>query len=210
MWPQLAINWPMIGKLSMNDLGHRCLSIDPGTANLGITISDYIGSRMVVRHTATLDVERLVKNRYADVEYRRGKRRAACHAIYRFIHGMVEAWEPSVVVSETPYMKRVTNPAIQKAIFMQYITLHDCLTAIRDVVSDNYATLQFVGIDPATAKTSLGIPGNSGDKSLVLKAILSADWIDISEIFIDQQTEHGVDSILLGAAYYDHINKWRI
>ena len=183
---------------------HRALVIDPGTENLGVSVGDWVDNRLYIRHSATVDVEKLVRLRYKHVEYRIGHRPAACYAIHHFLLKMCQTWQPSTMVSETPYMKRVFNPMLQSAALQSFVILYDVVESVRRMVFENFPTMQFVGIDPSTAKASLSVPGNSGDKDLVYQAIKRSQHIDHSEIFIDQGTEHSRDSILIMNSYFYH------
>lgn len=183
---------------------HRALVIDPGTENLGVAVSDWYGDRLYVRHAATVNVEKLVRLRYQDIEYRIGTRPAACYAINRFLEAMIHTWQPSVMVSETPYMKRVFNPMLQSAALQSFVILYDVVQSVRRLVFEQFPAMQFVGIDPSTAKASLSVPGNSGDKELVHQAIVRSQHIDLSEIFIEQCSEHARDAILITNSYFYH------
>jgi hypothetical protein len=102
------------------------------------------------------------------------------------------AWEIERAVSESPYMGKF--PAA-------YAALVSCINAIRSGCSNYDPTLYLDIIDPATIKKQLGVPGNSGDKSLITKAIEKSETIDTSLIDLSILDEHSVDSIAVGHAY---------
>lgn len=180
---------------------HRLLSIDPGTQNVGICISD-ISDRMIVRHAATFNVKNHLKNVVGDEGIREyGKKRIVRNLIIKFILGQLEHWQPSAVISEVPYLNESLN---------SFLSLYDCNQATKEAIFQYSKTMQFIGIDPASAKKSLGIPGNSGDKALVYSQVTSADHIDLSEIHPSQLDEHAIDAILIGNAYFQHYFKYKI
>lgn len=180
---------------------HRLLSIDPGTQNVGICISD-ISDRMIVRHAATFNVKNRLKNVVGEETIREyGKKRVIRSLISQFILEQIKFWQPSAVISEVPYLNESLN---------SFLSLYDCNQATKEAIFQYSKTMQFIGIDPASAKKSLGIPGNSGDKELVYNQVTTAPHIDLSEIYPDQLDEHAIDAILIGNAYYQHYLKYKI
>ena len=61
----------------------------------------------------------------------------------------------------------------------------------------------FHQIDPATAKKSIGVAGNSGDKSLVKQKLLSLD--EFKNVGIEDFDEHSADALLIAKCLFDRI-----
>lgn len=180
---------------------HRLLSIDPGTQNVGICISD-ISDRMTVRYAATFNLKNHLKNVVGEEKIREyGKKKLVRMLITDFIFRQLQYWQPSAVISEVPYLNESLN---------SFLSLYECNQATKEAIFQYSKTLQFIGIDPASAKKSLGIPGNSGDKELVYTQVTTAEHIDLSEIYPNQLDEHAIDAILMGNAYFKHYFKYKI
>lgn len=178
---------------------HRVLSIDPGTVNVGVAISDIeTGVGMKVLTTMNLRLKTVLKEeRIREVS----RKFAIREAIRNFILEALTTWEPSAVISEVPYLNESLN---------SFLSLYECNLATREAIQLYSPTMAFIGVDPSSAKKALGVPGNSGDKSLVFDKVTNASHIDLSDVFPKQMTEHEVDGILIGNFYYQHFEEWRI
>lgn len=176
---------------------HRLLSIDPGTVNLGIAISD-IGEEMKVVHAANFSVKKAID---PILERSMGRKLHVRNVIKHYLYHQISYWQPSAVISEVPYLNESLN---------SFLSLYECNMATKQAIREYSDTMQFIGVDPASAKKSLGVPGNSGDKELVYTAVTTAAHIDLSEIFVNQLSEHAIDAILIGNTYYQNYIKWRL
>lgn len=176
---------------------HRLLSIDPGTVNLGVAISD-IGENMKVVHAANFSVKKAIDPM---LERSMGRKLHVRTVIKHYLYGMIAYWQPSAVISEVPYLNESLN---------SFLSLYECNMATKQAIREYSETMQFIGIDPASAKKSLGIPGNSGDKDLVYQSVIDAEHIDLSDIYINQLSEHAIDAILIGNSYFKNYTKWRL
>lgn len=178
---------------------HRLLSIDPGTREVGIAISEITtGVGMKVLTTTNL----LVKNVLTEERVREVSRKFAVREVIRMcIKAHCIEWQPSAVISEVPYLNESLT---------SFLSLYECNLATREAIQEYSHSLRFIGVDPSSAKKSLGIPGNSGDKQLVYDQVTTAAHIDLSAVIPEQMTEHEIDSILIGNYYYQHFEKWRI
>lgn len=178
---------------------HRILSIDPGTVNVGVAISDLeTGVGMKVLSTTNLRVKTVL----SEERIRETSRKFAIRECIRnFIYEQLCIWQPTAVISEVPYLNESLN---------SFLSLYECNLATREAIQLFSPTMMFIGVDPSSAKKSLGIPGNSGDKVLVYEKVTAAEHIDLSDVFPTQMTEHEVDGILIGNFYYQHFEEWRI
>ena len=168
------------------------LSIDPG-ANLGITVNqiDDYGNKNIL-HSTTVDLTKYAELKYGeDIIPLHGLRRAKALACSDSILSFIRAWNPILVVSESPYMGKF--PAAFSA-------LVECLTAIQNAMYSYDRMMPFIVIDPATIKKAVGSKGNSGNKD-IMRTVVSPllDNHFIQSYWLD---EHGIDSIAVGEAYY--------
>lgn len=172
----------------------RVMSVDPGTNALGLSIHEFnlTHGTMVVLDAYTVNVPRVMNLYCSDSLFYHDERVAKLGAVEYAVANYARAWEIERAVSESPYMGKF--PAA-------YAALVSCINAIRSGCSNYDPTLYLDIIDPATIKKQLGVPGNSGDKSLITKAIEKSETIDTSLIDLSILDEHSVDSIAVGHAY---------
>lgn len=183
----------------MIKMRHRLLSIDPGTVDVGIAISELTtGVGMKVLTTTNLAMKTLL----TEERIREVSRKFAIREIIRecILAHLIE-WQPTAVISEVPYLNESLN---------SFLSLYECNLATREAVQKYSSSVRFIGVDPSSAKKALGIPGNSGDKELVYARVTSAPHIDLSDVIPKQMSQHEVDAILIGNYYYQHFEKWRI
>lgn len=182
-----------------NVMKHRLLSIDPGTVNLGVAISDITtGVGMKVLDASNLQLKKVL----TDERIREVTRKFAIREIIRdYLYKTLVYWQPSAVISEVPYLNESLN---------SFLSLYECNLATREAIQMYSATMAFHGVDPASAKKALGIPGNSGDKALVFEQVTNSEHIDLSLVIPKQMSEHAIDAILIGNYYYKHFEEWRI
>lgn len=175
------------------------MSIDPGTVNLGVAISDITtGVGMKVLDASNLQLKQvLTEERIREVT----RKFAIREAIRNYLYKSLVYWKPSAVISEVPYLNESLN---------SFLSLYECNLATREAIQMYSATMAFNGVDPASAKKALGIPGNSGDKELVFEKVTNASHIDLSLVEPKQLTEHAIDAILIGNYYYQRFEEWRI
>lgn len=172
----------------------RVMSIDPGTNSLGLSVHELnlTHGTMIVLDAYTVNVPRVTNLYCLDTLYYQNEMVAKLKAIEYAVANYARAWEVECAVSEAPYMGKF--PAA-------YAALVSCINAIRSGCSIYDSTLYLEIIDPATVKKMLGVPGNSGDKSLITKAIENSETIDMSVVDLSTLDEHSVDSIAVGHAY---------
>lgn len=172
----------------------RVMSIDPGTNMLGLSVHELnlTHGTMLVLDAHTVNVPRVMNLHCSDTLFYQDERVAKLKAVEYAVANYARSWEIERAVSEAPYMGKF--PAA-------YAALVSCINAIRSGCSYYDSTLYLDIIDPATVKKQLGVPGNSGDKSLITRAIEKLETIDTSLIDLSSLDEHSVDSIAVGHAY---------
>lgn len=172
----------------------RVLSCDPGTNSLGLSVHELnvTDGTMIVLDAYTVNVARVMNLYCSDSLHYHGEKVAKLKAVEYAVANYARTWEVERAVSEAPYMGKF--PAA-------YAALVSCINAIRSGCSFYNSTLYLEIIDPATVKKMLGVPGNSGDKALIAKAIEKSQTIDTSAVDLSSLDEHSLDSIAVGHAY---------
>lgn len=172
----------------------RVMAVDPGTNTLGLSVheANIETGQLIVLDAYTVNVPRIA-GIYKSVELETlDEKVAKLEAIEYSIANYARSWEVTYAVSESPYMGKF--PAA-------YGALVSCINAIRKGCIFYDSALNLEIIDPSTVKKSLGVPGNSGDKSLIDTAILVNKSINTSNIDYKVLDEHSKDSIAVGYAF---------
>lgn len=170
----------------------RILSIDPGTNTLGVAILRIQGPNTALEYAFTLPVGKLF-TRYPLIIQNHGDKVAKLYTVQQDLLKVMEAWKPTYVVSEAPYMR--SFPAA-------YAALVECLDAVRRAVIKYDETLSLNVIDPARVKKAIGVAGNSGDKTLVRAALTTKEAFTLmTDMSLDKLDEHAVDAIAVGLAF---------
>lgn len=170
----------------------RILSIDPGTNTLGIAILRIQGPNTALEYAFTLQVGKLF-TRYPLIIENHGDKVAKLYTVQQDLLKVMEAWKPTYLVSEGPYMG--SFPAA-------YAALVECLDAVRRAVIAYDETLPLNVIDPARVKKAIGVSGKSGDKTLVRAALATKEAFTLmADITLDKLDEHAIDAVAVGLAF---------
>lgn len=174
----------------------RILSLDPGTGytGYGLIEADIETLQMVEAKAWTVDAYKLIDNEGWDAQMY-GERFSRIKEHGRRFHSYLKEYQPLIVVCESPFY----NPRRPTA----YGALLETVLTIREVLYqwDRWMTLH--QIDPATAKKSIGVPGNSGDKSLVKKKLLELP--EFKNIGLDDFDEHSADALLIAKCQLERL-----
>jgi Holliday junction resolvasome RuvABC endonuclease subunit len=119
-----------------------------------------------------------------------GEKEVAIYCYGNILRGLLETWEPSLVVMEAPYLSRM--PAAFKA-------LSEIVSTFTQTVMAWDQTVRVLQFDPATVKKGMGVSGKSGDKELMRTALSTSQLpIYYSGVNIHELDEHSVDAICVG------------
>lgn len=172
---------------------NRIVAFDPGTNRLGVAVLDYNKEQGThfVEHAATFFIGNLYKQ-YPVVIETYGERVAKQYAARCAVQKVLEAWNPSVVASESPYMGSFPQA---------YMALVECIDAIRRACKAFNPYQPLITIDPATVKKSIGVSGKSGDKEAIRNALANRKSLTFDVgVSLDKLDEHAVDAIAVGIA----------
>ena len=175
---------------SKEDLSLRIMGVDPGTRNLGVSLSvcDFKTPMFMVHDGQTFDVEALTHKTNAYTTEFHSRNIAMYRSVYELIYQSVHDLQPDLVICESPYLN--------KRFPLAYMLLTLCSQAVHQAVRDYSIFIPFEFIDPSSAKMGVGVNGGSSDKNLMQHAVLNNPMIqgmfDLSTL-----DEHTIDSIAI-------------
>lgn len=175
---------------SKEDLSIRIMGVDPGTRNLGTSLGvcDFKAPAFIVEHGQTFDIEYLTHKTNAYTTEFQSRNIAMYKSVYELIYNLVHELQPDLVICEAPYLN--------KRFPLAYMLLTLCSQAVHQAVTDYSTFIPFEFIDPASAKTGVGVKGNSSDKDLMQAAVLSNPLIQ-GTFDLSTLDEHTIDSIAI-------------
>lgn len=182
----------MLSQVSSKaNLSLRIMGVDPGTENLGMSLGvcDFITPSFTVVSGSTHDVKSLIHKTHEYLTHYQSRNIAMYTAVYNLVYQAVHDLQPDLVICEAPYMDRRFP--------LSYMLLSLCSQAVEQAVKDYSIFIPFEYIDPATVKKGVGVKGNTGDKNLMNKAVLSNPYIKGS-FDLTTLDEHAIDSIAMG------------
>lgn len=169
----------------------KILAIDPG-ANMGISIIsiNLVEQEMMVLDSFTVTSSQLM-SMYNDTEIMvLGKKPVLKHEICRLLTRLIDIYDIDHVIYEAAY-NSVSLVAYDSLVFYGNCIME----AVRHCDSD----VTYESVPPSRVKTSIGVKGNSGDKSAIYNAVKEADTIKLGDgVDLDELTEHAIDSIAIG------------
>lgn len=169
----------------------RVAATDPGTNQLGLVVMDIMeNGNIVIVHVETLEGVKLARE-FPGIIDTHGEKFAKLYGIEKHLERVFKEYEPQLIVSESPYMGRF--PAA-------FAALVECLGTIRKAVFRYCRTLPLRLLDPASVKQGMLVSGKSGDKSLMLAALVKlGDRITFADpITLADLDEHTIDAICVG------------
>lgn len=176
------------------DYLERVIGLDPGIDNLGISICDLNHStqKLHVLLAYTIHPNDLCKH-YSGMEWqsvRDYKLAIIRHEILR----VYETYGFSKVIAESNYLG---------ASAQAFKSLTECVSSIKQAVSNIDPTISIHLYEPSMIKTTMGVGGTDGDKDLMRnslfnnKSILYSDYVNLNML-----DEHSIDSICIA---YHHL-----
>ena len=186
----------MLDQIPLADNDFTILSVDPGTIFTGYAIikADYQSLKMTEAKAWTVDASGLIDDTGWDSELYGNRFARIKQQGYKF-HSYLRMYDPLYVVCESPFY----NPRRPNA----YGALLEVVFTLRETLYRWDRWKMFHQIDPATAKKSIGVAGNSGDKSLVKQKLLSLD--EFKNVGIEDFDEHSADALLIAKCLFDRI-----
>lgn len=165
---------------------YRILSFDPGSRSLGmcLQVMDLQTLNTQVIYSETLKVDRIIQD---DAFINR------LDVIKHYVEQCCRRWSPTVIVVELPYMGRMPQAfgALREVV---HVIRQGCINWLPHCVMFFY--------EPSVVKKAVDVPGTSGDKGLMKKALLAHPCISISSsVDVESMDEHAIDAALIGYAH---------
>lgn len=176
----------------LTDFSLRVISIDPGSNRAGYTVIDYnlTSGKKNVLYSNTMSgdaLSGLYFEPYAKELYGERMTKNMSHGL--FLGHLLKKYKPMLVVCEAAYAGKFINA---------YKALTEHVTLLRVAVYNYDRTLEFGMIEPSRVKALMGVKGNTGDKTLMTKALKKREDVLLNEIDISSLDEHSIDSICIG------------
>lgn len=169
----------------------RIMGIDPGTDTLGICVldvsldSDQVFLKMVQTYSGTQ-----MSKAYQYIQDIHGAKVARLTAHQDNFRFLLSHWHPQCVICEAPYLGHFAAA---------YAALVECLSYLRVALMEYDYRLPLLMVDPPTVKKTVGVNGKSGDKGLMLQAVLSlfekGQLLNPLQLDIAALDDHSIDSI---------------
>jgi Holliday junction resolvasome RuvABC endonuclease subunit len=177
------------------DNAYNILSLDPGTETLGhgLIQVDCADGKIIGAEAWTVRASKLpmLLDWHASLYQ---ERFARIQALKKSLRQTLDTYEPQIVACETPFFNRLRPNAFE--------ALLEVLSAIKDTVYEWNPFLQIAFVTPSAAKKNLNVSGKSGDKDLVINAILSHEIF--GKMKLQGIDEHSADALAIGYYRYCH------
>jgi len=167
----------------------RILSLDPGTTCTGLAIVDYgVDSGLTnVPFAKTYKRSDLLRELSWKAEMC-GERSSVVVEYGKVLRTMLEEWQPTVVVAEAPFLKRMPVP---------FKALSELMIIFTGVVNDWDPRIPLIQVPPIKPKAMMGIAGKGSQKETMRSAVMSGvDWTLPSNVA--ELDEHSIDAISVG------------
>jgi Holliday junction resolvasome RuvABC endonuclease subunit len=173
---------------------YRVLGIDPGTDALGVGV---LAIDLITHHVRVCDAHTVFGHQrlqHADTLIETlGHRHTRLVKLSEAFKRVLTHVQPHAIICETPYLGRFPEA---------FGALTECLSMLRSAVRWYDPALRLQTVDPASAKASIGVSGQSGDKTAIYEALLQLPRLNIaSSINTAAMDEHAMDAVLM-ACYY--------
>ncbi len=174
----------------------RVIAIDPGAINCGIAIMDmdYTGAINLV-YVNTITTQHYLKS-VKDIVQMHGERFARNTIIGRIVTELMLTYNPRVVACEAAYLSHY--PEAFKA-------LVETITTLKNTIFNYDESIHFHLLEASVVKANLNVKGDSGDKSLMLNALLAKTLINCS-VDLNTLDEHSIDAIAIGICQCNILN----
>lgn len=171
----------------------RIVAIDPGN-NLGFCVIDYLLNYKIfkVKHAMTLDIAKLVPIEENETD-KRSKIVERLDKVKKFVKSYISDWCPDFIAHETAFVPYGGGGAS----IYSFASLVENIISIKFGVREAQKDARIIEVNPTTMKICI-VGFKSSDKSLVLKALVKDESIDLSEIDVSKLNQHNADAIGLG------------
>ena len=168
-----------------NPYSFRILSIDPGSYECGVTVTDYtLGEPPRIRCCITIYAKDLTRmNKLWDHEVRGDKFTRIKYMAER-ITNIAKMYRPDIVISEDCHY--------QRGKILAFRALTEFISVVRDALFVEFPNLNFILIDARSVKHAVNVSGKG--KELMKVALKKQDVIWDTGIKFRDLSEHAIDS----------------
>ena len=171
----------------------RVLAVDPGAGKAGYAVVelDFESEKSRIIHMETRKGEELMKLFFdKDFIKMNNERTVKNLAHSKYLTLLLKKYEPNAVAVEDAYVRQITA----------YHSLIEHTTLHRAAVFRYDPFMEFCLVTASQAKAAVGVTGNSGDKTLITKALieLSKTKLNASGYEFTKQEEHANHAVAIG------------
>ena len=170
----------------------RIVSVDPGNG-LGVAALDF---DLKTRKFKVLDAYTLDLSRYIPNDDETDKRDISLQRLaklQKFLKRYLKVWRPDYGAHETAYVPHRGGGAS----IYSFASLVENILTIKFSFISVAPNARIFEVNPTTVKTST-VGFKSSDKSLVLKALIADEDIDLSSLDMKRLNQHNCDAIAIG------------
>lgn len=180
--------WPF------GDEPHRLLSIDPGTATMGITLWEWdVGSKLY-RIVDCFTFEAKDNDPlYDSTGETHGKRIARLIHLGDLLLNVLREFKPHAVICESPFLGRFPQA---------FAGLIECIVTIRNALFRYDPFLPLYQVDPPSAKKATGMTFTKKSTKEDVKTALQKRTDLVWDVDIDELDEHSIDAVAVGLYFY--------
>lgn len=179
----------------------RIVAVDPGN-NLGVAVIDYYFKtrKFKVLDAYTLDLSRYIPN--DDETDKRDVSLNRLAELKRFLKKYLKVWKPDVGAHETAYVPHRGGGAS----IYSYASLVENILCIKFSFIESATDARIFEINPTVMKMTI-VGHKSSDKSLILKALIAREDVDLTAINVNELNQHNSDAIGIGITFvHEHIS----
>ncbi len=170
----------------------RIVAVDPGV-NLGVAVIDFY---LKTKKFKVMDAYTLNLSKYIPSDDENNNREISLKRLTelkRFLKHYLKVWKPDIGAHETAYVPHRGGGAS----IYSYASLIENILTIKFSFIESASDARIFEVNPTLVKTTI-VGFKSSDKSLILKALIADEDIDLSSIDLNTLNQHNADAIGIG------------
>ena len=170
----------------------RIVAVDPGV-NLGVAVIDFY---LKTKKFKVIDAYTLNLSKYIPSDDENNNREISLKRLAelkRFLKHYLKVWKPDIGAHETAYVPHRGGGAS----IYSYASLIENILTIKFSFIESASDARIFEVNPTLVKTTI-VGFKSSDKSLILKALIADEDIDLSSIDLNTLNQHNADAIGIG------------
>lgn len=170
----------------------RIVAVDPGV-NLGVAVIDFY---LKTKKFKVMDAYTLNLSKYIPSDDENNNREISLKRLAelkRFLKHYLKVWKPDIGAHETAYVPHRGGGAS----IYSYASLIENILTIKFSFIESASDARIFEVNPTLVKTTI-VGFKSSDKSLILKALIADEDVDLSSIDLNTLNQHNADAIGIG------------